>query len=154
MPPMSGGSAGRGTTSSNHAPSPLGVSPTHRSSDGSGGERAGEEPAYDVGAAGRAAQPRVVESGAVLVYLALYAVFFLVFGLNWAHAVLPAGQSQDLLIMGMKLVVHIVGPLLLLMALGTRIAPLFAPRPTRQRADRNAQPVDRIPGARPACQAA
>lgn len=73
-----------------------------------------------------------LESGAVLIYLALYAVFFLVFGLNWAHAVLPAGPNQELLIMGMKLAAHIVAPLLLLLALGARIAPLFAPRLTRQ----------------------
>lgn len=66
-----------------------------------------------------------LESGAVLVYLLLYAVFFLVFGLNWAHAALPDGRGQELLIMGMKLVAHVALPVLLLLALGARIAPLF-----------------------------
>lgn len=69
-----------------------------------------------------------LESGAVLIYLALYAAFFLVFGLNWAHSVLPVGQGQEVLIMGMKLVVHVVLPLLLLVALRARIAPLLQPR--------------------------
>lgn len=73
-----------------------------------------------------------LESGAVLVYLALYAVFFLIFGLNWAHAALPEGQGQDLLIMGMKLGVHIVLPLALLAALGARLAPLLQVRANRQ----------------------
>ncbi|WP_395645171.1 lysostaphin resistance A-like protein [Terricaulis sp.] len=73
-----------------------------------------------------------IETGAVLVYLALYTVLFLVFGLNWAHAVLPEGQGQDMLIMGMKLAVHVVLPVLLLIALRARLAPMFQVRANLQ----------------------
>jgi uncharacterized protein len=66
-----------------------------------------------------------LESGAVLVYLALYAVLFTGYGMSWARAALPEGQQQDLLVLGVKLVAHIVLPALLLLALGARIAPLL-----------------------------
>ncbi|HET9231701.1 MAG TPA: CPBP family intramembrane glutamic endopeptidase [Vitreimonas sp.] len=66
-----------------------------------------------------------LESGAVLVYLALYAVLFTGYGMNWARAALPEGQQQDVLVMAMKLVAHVVLPALLLLALGARIAPLL-----------------------------
>jgi uncharacterized protein len=66
-----------------------------------------------------------LESGAVLVYLALYAVLFTGYGMSWARAALPEGQQQDLLVLGLKLVAHIVLPALLLLVLGARIAPLL-----------------------------
>lgn len=66
-----------------------------------------------------------LESGAVLVYLALYAVFFLGYGMSAARAALPAGQQQELLVMGLKLGVHVLLPMLLLMLLGVRLAPLL-----------------------------
>ncbi|MCX7358432.1 MAG: CPBP family intramembrane metalloprotease [Alphaproteobacteria bacterium] len=65
-----------------------------------------------------------VESGAIIVYLALYAVLFLGFGMTWARQVLPAGQQQELLVMGLKLGVHIVLPALLLMLLGAKLGPI------------------------------
>jgi membrane protease YdiL (CAAX protease family) len=66
-----------------------------------------------------------LEAGAFVIYLALYAVGFLGFGMSAARAALPAGREQELLVMGLKLGVHIVLPCLLLLALGVRLAPLF-----------------------------
>jgi len=66
-----------------------------------------------------------LESGAVLIYMALYAVLFAGFGMTWARGVFPEGQQQDLLVMGVKLLAHVVLPALLLLALGARIAPLL-----------------------------
>lgn len=66
-----------------------------------------------------------LESGAFLVYLALYAVGFLGFGMSAARAALPAGQQQELLVLALKLGVHVVLPCLLLLALGARLSPLF-----------------------------
>jgi len=66
-----------------------------------------------------------LESGVMLVYLALYAVIFLVFGMSWARHVLPSGREQELLVMALKLSVHIVLPCILLMLLGARLRPLF-----------------------------
>ena len=67
-----------------------------------------------------------LESGAVLIYLALvYAGLFLGPGMSWARGVFPEGQAQELLVMGLKLLVHIVLPALLLVLLGARLAPLL-----------------------------
>lgn len=66
-----------------------------------------------------------LESGAILLYLAIYAVLFLGVGMSAARAALPAGQGQELLVMGLKLLVHIVLPIGLLVLLGARIAPLW-----------------------------
>jgi membrane protease YdiL (CAAX protease family) len=65
-----------------------------------------------------------VESGAVLIYLALYAVLFLGYGMTAARAAFPAGPQQELLVMAAKLVVHVVLPASLLVLLGARLAPL------------------------------
>src|SRR5215510_6995635 len=66
-----------------------------------------------------------LESGAVLVYLAVYAVLFLGYGMTAARAAFPAGPQQELLVMGLKLSVHVVLPALLLVALGARLTPLL-----------------------------
>ena len=66
-----------------------------------------------------------LESGAFVVYLALYAVGFLGFGMSAARAALPTGREQELLVMAVKLGVHVLLPCLLLLALGAPIAPLF-----------------------------
>lgn len=66
-----------------------------------------------------------LESGMVLVYLALYAVLFLVFGMNWARHVLPPGREQELLVLALKFGVHVLAPSLLLLALGAKLRPLF-----------------------------
>ncbi len=65
------------------------------------------------------------ESGVVLVYLALYAVVFLVFGMNWARHALAPGREQELLVLALKLAVHIVLPCIVLVLLGARLSPLF-----------------------------
>lgn len=67
-----------------------------------------------------------VELGAVLVFLAVYAVGFLGFGMTGLRGVLPPGPGQELLVTGTKLVVHVGLPALLLAALGARLSPLFA----------------------------
>jgi membrane protease YdiL (CAAX protease family) len=67
-----------------------------------------------------------VESGAVLIYLALiYAGLFLGPGMSWARGAFPEGQAQDLLVMGLKLLVHVILPALLLIALGAKLGPLL-----------------------------
>jgi len=65
-----------------------------------------------------------LESWAIIVYLALYAVLFLGFGMTWARQALPEGQQQELLVMGLKLGVHIVLPAILLMLLGAKLGPI------------------------------
>jgi membrane protease YdiL (CAAX protease family) len=65
------------------------------------------------------------ESGALLLYLALYAVLFLGFGMGALREEIPEGRTQDLAVMAAKLAVHVVLPALLLLALGGRIAPLL-----------------------------
>lgn len=66
-----------------------------------------------------------LESFAILIYLALYAVGFLGFGMGYARHAAPPGQLQELLVMGLKLTVHVVLPALLLIVLGEKLGPLF-----------------------------
>lgn len=66
-----------------------------------------------------------LESLAVLAYLVFYAIGFLGYGMGYARHVVPEGQSQELLVMGLKLTVHVVLPALLLLVLGERLGPLF-----------------------------
>ncbi|MBS0386798.1 MAG: CPBP family intramembrane metalloprotease [Proteobacteria bacterium] len=66
-----------------------------------------------------------LESGVLLVYLALYAVVFLVFGMSWARYVLPPGREQELLVLALKLIVHVGLPCILLGLLGAKLRPLF-----------------------------
>lgn len=81
----------------------------------------------------RAAPPPVpvarpgLELGAVLAFLALYAVVFLGWGMGAARAAVPAGPAQDLAILVLKLVVHVALPAALLLALGASLKPLFDP---------------------------
>jgi len=65
-----------------------------------------------------------LELGAVLAYLAVYAVAFLGWGMGALREALPPGQGQDLAVLAVKLLVHVVGPALLLTALGARLWPL------------------------------
>ncbi|WP_304164776.1 CPBP family intramembrane glutamic endopeptidase [Phenylobacterium aquaticum] len=69
-------------------------------------------------------RPRL-ELGAVLAYLAVYAIVFLGWGMGALREAVPAGQGQELVVLGVKLVVHVVGPALLLALLGARLGPLF-----------------------------
>lgn len=68
--------------------------------------------------------PRI-ESGAVLLYLGLfYAIAFLGFGMTWARQAFPPGPEQETLVLGLKLVVHVVLPALLLFAMGAKLGPI------------------------------
>jgi membrane protease YdiL (CAAX protease family) len=67
----------------------------------------------------------VLESGAVLIYLTLYALVFLGWGLGAAREAVPDERAQEGFVLVLKLLVHVVGPALLLLALGAKIAPLF-----------------------------
>jgi membrane protease YdiL (CAAX protease family) len=77
-----------------------------------------------------APQPVVVprpalELTALLCFLALYAVLFLGWGMSATHAIVPAGRGRELLVLGVKLIVHVAAPAILLAALGAPLAPLF-----------------------------
>jgi uncharacterized protein len=67
-----------------------------------------------------------LELWAILGFLVLYAVGFLVWGMSATRAVFPAGREQELLVLVVKLLVHVAAPVLLLAALGAKIAPLFS----------------------------
>ena len=69
-------------------------------------------------------RPRL-ELWALLAFLVLYAVGFLGWGMSATRAAVPAGREQELLVLAVKLVVHVGAPVLLLAALGAKIAPLF-----------------------------
>jgi membrane protease YdiL (CAAX protease family) len=73
-------------------------------------------------------QRPALEAGAVLAFLALYAVVFLGWGMGAVRAVFPPGREQELLVLAVKLAVHVALPAALLAALGARLAPLFAAR--------------------------
>lgn len=66
-----------------------------------------------------------LELCALLVFLSVYAVGFLGWGMSATRAALPAGREQELLVLAVKLLVHVAAPALLLAALGAKIAPLF-----------------------------
>src|ERR1700733_13200064 len=66
-----------------------------------------------------------LELGALLIFLLIYAVGFLGWGMSATRAALPAGREQELLVLAVKLLVHVAAPALLLAALGAKIAPLF-----------------------------
>lgn len=66
-----------------------------------------------------------LEAGAVLVYLAVYAIGFLGYGMGWAREALPSGQAQEFLVLALKLCAHVLLPALLLLLLGGRLGPLF-----------------------------
>ena len=68
------------------------------------------------------------QSLVVLFYLALYAILFLGFGMTMLREAVPAGRSQELVVMTAKIAVHIVLPVLVLIALGQRVLPLFTTR--------------------------
>ncbi len=80
--------------------------------------RGAEAPAIEV-------KRPALESGAVLIYLGLYAVLFLGYGMTAVRAALPPGPQQDLLVMALKLTAHVALPALLLALLGARVAPLW-----------------------------
>jgi uncharacterized protein len=88
-------------------------------------------PALSLALTRRAAPPSVavrrpaVELTALLCFLALYAVLFLGWGMNATRALVPPGRERELLVLGVKLLVHVAAPAILLAALGAKLAPLF-----------------------------
>lgn len=72
-----------------------------------------------------------MELAAILAFLAVYAVVFLGWGLGAVKQVFPPGPSHEWLVLGTKLLVHVVAPAVILAALGARIAPLFSAGATR-----------------------
>ena len=70
------------------------------------------------------ARPKL-ELSAVVVYLALYAVLFLGLGMPALRGLAPPGREQDLIVLGGKLLVHVILPAALLVALGAKLKPLF-----------------------------
>jgi membrane protease YdiL (CAAX protease family) len=78
------------------------------------------------------ARPRL-ESAALLVYLALYAILFLGLGMGALREAIPAGRMQDVAMLAAKLLVHVALPVGLLLALGAQLKPLFESQlPARQ----------------------
>jgi membrane protease YdiL (CAAX protease family) len=65
------------------------------------------------------------ELGAVLVYILLYAVAFLGWGMGALKALAEAGQERDVIVLAGKLIVHVALPAFLLIAIGARVRPLF-----------------------------
>jgi membrane protease YdiL (CAAX protease family) len=75
----------------------------------------------------RPTQPVIVAAaGAVLVFLAVYAVVFLGWGMGVVREVFPPGREQELLVLAVKLVVHVALPALLLTLLGAILIGLLA----------------------------
>jgi uncharacterized protein len=70
-------------------------------------------------------QRPAVELTALLCFLALYAVLFLGWGMSATRAMVPAGRERELLVLGVKLIVHVAAPAILLSALGAPLAALF-----------------------------
>jgi uncharacterized protein len=88
-------------------------------------------PAIGIALTRKAAPPLItvrrpaLELSALLVFLVLYAVIFLVWGMSATRAVVPPGREQETLVLIVKLIVHVGLPALLLAALGAKLAPLF-----------------------------
>jgi membrane protease YdiL (CAAX protease family) len=74
-----------------------------------------------------------LESAALLVYLSLYAILFLGYGMGVLRENIPAGRTQEVVVLAVKLLVHVALPALLLLALGARLKTLFRSQlPARQ----------------------
>jgi uncharacterized protein len=88
-------------------------------------------PALGVALTRKASPPPIIvrrprlELLALLIFLVVYAVAFLGWGMSATRAVFPAGREQDTLVLIVKLLVHVGAPAVLLAALGAKLAPLF-----------------------------
>lgn len=69
-------------------------------------------------------QRPALESGAVLIFLAFYAIAFTGFGMTWARGAFSPGPEQESLVLGLKLFMHVVLPALLLLLLGAKLGPI------------------------------
>lgn len=66
-----------------------------------------------------------LETAVIVVYLALYALVFLGWGLGALRAAFPDERTQELVVLAAKVGVHVLLPALLLFALGAAVSPLF-----------------------------
>jgi membrane protease YdiL (CAAX protease family) len=86
-------------------------------------------PALSIALTRKAAPPPItvrrpaLELSALLVFLVLYALLFLGWGMSATRA--APGREQELLVLAVKLIVHVGMPAILLAALGAKLAPLF-----------------------------
>jgi membrane protease YdiL (CAAX protease family) len=65
------------------------------------------------------------ESLALLGYIAVYAVLLIGIWLGTIREAVPAGQSQEIAVLGYKLLIHVALPAGLILLLGSRLGPLF-----------------------------
>jgi membrane protease YdiL (CAAX protease family) len=88
-------------------------------------------PLLSLGLTRRAVPPPIavrrptLELWAILGFLLIYAVGFLVWGMSATRDALPAGREQELLVLAVKLIAHVGAPAVLLAILGAELAPLF-----------------------------
>lgn len=66
-----------------------------------------------------------LETGAILAFLVVYAFGFLGWSMQSLQQAIPAGQGQEMAILLVKLIAHVVLPAILLVALGARLEPLL-----------------------------
>lgn len=65
------------------------------------------------------------ESVGLLVYLLIYAVLLIGFGLGAVKEAIPAGQTQELAVLAYKLAIHVALPVAIILALGGTVRALF-----------------------------
>ena len=65
------------------------------------------------------------ESVGLLAYLAIYAVLLIGIWLGSIRHAIPPGQTQELAVLGYKLLIHVAVPTAIILALGGAIRPLF-----------------------------
>jgi len=69
------------------------------------------------------------ELGAVLIWLAIYAVVMLGFVFTWIKTTLtPGAPLYELVMLGVKLIIHVVIPVIILKLVAAKVMPLLAPR--------------------------
>ncbi len=68
------------------------------------------------------------ELGVLAIFLLVYAVVFLGWGLGAVRDAIPAGRLQDVAIIAVKLLAHVALPALLIAFVGGRVAPMLANR--------------------------
>jgi uncharacterized protein len=65
------------------------------------------------------------ESLGLLAYLAIYAVLLIGIWLGTIRHAIPPGQTQELAVLGYKLLIHVAVPVAIILALGGAVRPLF-----------------------------
>lgn len=66
-----------------------------------------------------------LELGAVVLFMVVYAVGFLGYGMGAVREAIPEGPTQEVAVLILKLVVHVAIPAALLALLGAKLRPLF-----------------------------